>query len=629
MKIKLILFAFISTVFPILTFAKAELDYENVFQESFQMIQKIKTKSQIKGMPFITVGSDNFCDIRIGDSKIQDAIDTGIQEVRIASNDTYVENLLINDISVILKGGYADCTAATHDMQTTDVVLIDGIGDPDAPVIKIIGASQRNTLIFENLQLMNGTGTVSYPGGGLSAVGADAEISMNRVFINQNTSATFGGGLAVIIGNTDISMIDSLIFFNEAKTGGGISCIGVENSIVMSGFSGISLNQATATGGVGADGKGGGLYLTTGCQFSLSSGTRDSSFSDLRGIYANYAAAKGGGIYAETGAMVYLRGQEHCIEFNCIGDNINPVNVTDNVAGTAFTGIEGGGGIYATGTDTLVFITGGLMFRNSTGGNGGAIAITALANLIVKRLKSACWIKDKCNLFTGNLSGTNNGIGGAIYNDSATVDVSATYFEHNRADFGTAIFTLGNSSSTRIEGSVFTTNGDNSTGDYLDRFVIRSFDGASTEIVHSTLADNEADISVFGISAGAVSFKLHSSIVHDASSQLVLSSNPGGTVSIDCVMAHETTSISTGTRLLIADPQFIDRGDFFSDYHINSVTSPALDYCDNSIANIENRDVDYEIFGWDDPNVSNIFGPYDIGADETYENDIVFRNGFE
>ncbi|MCB1605031.1 MAG: hypothetical protein KDI59_10305 [Xanthomonadales bacterium] len=66
------------------------------------------------------------------------------------------------------------------------------------------------------------------------------------------------------------------------------------------------------------------------------------------------------------------------------------------------------------------------------------------------------------------------------------------------------------------------------------------------------------------------------------------------------------------------------------DFHIDSALSPAVDYCDNSKTGTLQQDIDYEIRGWDDPNVpGNVFGAFDVGADETYENDVIFRNGFE
>lgn len=174
---------------------------------------------------------------------------------------------------------------------------------------------------------------------------------------------------------------------------------------------------------------------------------------------------------------------------------------------------------------------------------------------------------------------------------------------------------------------MFDHNGSQALGDYSDQFVMQSSDGTTTEVLHSTFADNESTIAVFAISAGATAFSLLSSIVDDANVGDVLARNPGGNISIDCVIAHETSSLTAGTHLLVADPMFVDRNNL--DYHINPVTSIAVDFCNNNLAVPENKDVDHESFGWDDPNVANIFGPFDVSADEAYGNDVIFENGFD
>ena len=42
-----------------------------------------------------------------------------------------------------------------------------------------------------------------------------------------------------------------------------------------------------------------------------------------------------------------------------------------------------------------------------------------------------------------------------------------------------------------------------------------------------------------------------------------------------------------------------------------------------------NFDADNQPRGWDDYTLGNYEGPYDAGADETYANDIIFKQGFE
>ncbi len=587
--------------------------------------EALKSVNQIQGTPFLTVGGDNFCDFRFGTSRIQDAIDMGAPEIRIADNATYLENLVINDKSITLKGGYANCTDAIADIITLHSIDIDGSGA--ANVVRITGASQRNEVVLENLDLVNGMGSPAFPGGGVSAVGADVSLTLRNVDIVANNSSGLGGGVGVDSGDTDISIIGSLISSNQARTGGGISCVGENNSIVVDANGGLVSNVTTASGNLTADGQGGGVYLAGGCEFDFRSGLSGFSSFNFRGIHINRAKAEGGGIYAESGAKVYLRGYEYCVDSECDGNNQDSVSLIANSADRDSTGSFNGGAIFATGADTLVFISSGYILNNDASGNGGGIAVIDGAELIVKRLNKACWDQVRCNLFAENKSGTNNGYGGAIFNDNAQLDISATYFEQNRADFGTAIFTTGNTADTRVEGSVFDHNGNDGLGDYLDHYVILSNDGTSTEVLHSTFADNESTLSVFGISTVATAFSLLSTIVDDANVGDVLSPNPGGIISIDCVIAHETGSLTGGTHLVVADPMFVDRNNL--DYHINPVTSIAVDFCNNNLAMPENKDVDHESFGWDDPNVANIFGPFDVGADEAYGNDVIFENGFD
>lgn len=397
-----------------------------------------KSVNQTKGAPFVTVGGDNFCDFRFGTSRIQDAIDAGVEEIRIASNATYVENLVINDKSNTLKGGYANCTDAIADIITIHSVEIDGSGAV-ANVIRVTGASQRHAVVLENLKLVNGTGSPTYPGGGMSVVDADVSLMLRNVDIMANNSSGLGGGVGVDSGDADISIIGSLISGNAAKTGGGISCVGENNSIVIDANGGLVSNITTASGNATADGQGGGAYLAGGCEFDFRSGLAGFSSFNFRGVHINRAKAEGGGIYAASGAKVFLRGYEYCIESDCDGNNTSAVSLIANSADRDGVGFFNGGAIYATGADTLVFISSGYILNNDASGNGGGIAVMDGAELMVKRLLKACWDPDRCNLFSENKSSTNNGSGGAIYNENAHVDISATYFELNRADFGTAI----------------------------------------------------------------------------------------------------------------------------------------------------------------------------------------------
>jgi hypothetical protein len=263
--------------------------------------------------------------------------------------------------------------------------------------------------------------------------------------------------------------------------------------------------------------------------------------------------------------------------------------------------------------------------------HGGAISVHGGAALIVDRVAKNCWnshIDDKCNLFDANLSAPTIGFGGAIHNDNSQIEVKRSYFENNRANLGTAIYSIGSSAVSVIVSSVFNDNGNNGIGVYSDTYVLRANDGAQYLINYSTFADNNAEESVFGISSSQNSFmSLNQSIVHDSSSGNVLNAS-FGTANFDCVLVHEINSIA-GTQLFVDDPQFIDRNN--GNLHIDAAISPAVDLCIDS--GNGPLDIDTDARGWDDPAVvnqgNNPNARYDAGADETYANDIIFESGFE
>ncbi|MBL4774380.1 MAG: hypothetical protein JKX98_12620, partial [Alcanivoracaceae bacterium] len=420
-----------------------------------------------------------------------------------------------------------------------------------------------------------------------------------------------GGGIFVSQSNADIKMVDTIITKNSAPQAGGIYCNGSGASIVMSGNSGLSQNTTT--------GKGGGAYITGGCEFTMYSGIANPTAFTTVGISANIADEEGGGIYADSGGKIVLNGHKDCSQ-TCIGDNSNPVSVNNNKSNSGLSSGERGGGIYITGSSTTAKLY-AVLFSENLSPNGGAIYVNDFANLTVERLSQDCWDSVKCNYFHDNLSFAT---GGAIQNDQGFINISSTYFEENKGSSGSVLYAFGNNSHNVFEGCVF--NNNNSQGN-SDDFVIRAAVSASVEVSHSTFADNFiTNTSVFGITADS-ELKLFSSIIHDLDGD-VLDTNPGNVVS-DCLMVHEAFSLSgiTSTNLFLDDPEFVDRNN--RNYHLNINTSPAIDRCDDSMANLQFKDIDFDDRGIDDVNVNNFNGPYDLGADEAVINDIIFKNGFE
>ena len=592
-------------------------------KEGQLLVQSLKQASLKKGVTVVTVGADINCDYRVGTTKIQDAINSGAGEIRIAMNDTYNENLLIDDRSTSLRGGFADCTEATNNNQTVDYTEISGVDLAGAPVVLIQGSTQRNTIAVENITLTNGTSGF-FVGGGISTASADAQINLTRTNINGNTGF-YGGGISVLSGNTDISAFDVRIESNTADVGGGLYCSGNEASFFMDGTSAISINSAVGVGAV-PSGQGGGVYLSEGCSFTNYSGNAP-GFFNTGGIAFNQATAQGGGIYADTGASATLFGHQFCFFF-CSGNNDFAVPLLANRSDSDATGDEDGGGAFITGADTVLNIYAGEISFNISGeagtsGDGAGIHVADTAEFTSGRLFKDCWDQDRCNVFSYNTAGHTNGNGAAIYNDGGSVDVFLSYFEFNRGTHGLGVFSIG-TATNRLEGNIFNNNGDSGADGQADLSLFWSNGAGSTmDIMHNTIADNNVVNNIFDIGDSSGDINVLSSIVHE--SVEILSTTTATTV-FDCVIAHETTSIS-GFLVIADDPEFVDRAN--GDYHLDINLSPAVDYCDNFniFLDIQHKDIDFEDRGFDDPRAGLPNRPFDIGADEA--SDIIFKHDFD
>ncbi|MFK8012241.1 MAG: hypothetical protein AB8B80_09390 [Marinicellaceae bacterium] len=580
---------------------------------------KKMNKNQSQQGSFVVVGGDpNGCHF----SNIQDAIDAakngGETEIRIATNKIYTENLAIDDFSVSLIGGYDDCLDAGLPFgPSSDYAEVYG-SDDSLPVLIIFGNSERHNIEIKNMKF-TGDGISSTLDGGIRLTNANAHVKIDNTRINFN-SAVVGGGLSIIGGNADVELTSTLIDFNTAQVGGGgIYCAGHQASIVLGKQSSVDTNTSTFD----ASSIGGGVYVNSGCNLIL--------FSSK--VKKNNASFNGGGIYASGGAEVTMIGYEVCSDVNCFGDNLNPVQLSENNANHNSSTQGEGGAIYATGVDTVVTIAEAIIEGNSAY-NGGAISASFGADLFLQAPSEHC-IKllgtqsRRCNLFRSN-SADNSG--GAIYNNGALMEVSQFTFERNRANFGIAIYAINDDSYVGVTASNFIRNGDggeiNGDGEFLDFYVIRAADSI-IELNHTTFAENEAVDAVFGVATTPNShLNVVNSIIYDALSGPVLNNGAGSTF-FKCIVAHESDSI-TGSEIIVADPMFRDIE--IGDFHINAQLSPAVDMCQDISGN-GFIDIDTQTGGFDDPSRPNFNNNpdnrFDAGSDETYDNDMIFEDGFD
>ena len=592
----------------------------------WQSLQQVTEQIQNHGPDdFVTVGGngDAACDYNLGSERIQEAIDSGAAEVRVADNHSYQENLILGDASVIVRGGFTDCAAANSNQQDLTVfTVIDG-STAALPVVSINNSVDRHLIRLENLGITDGTASGVF-GGGISLELANVELQLVRVIVTDN-SAQLGGGIGIDAGvgqnNQDTVLVGQDVFVqtNDANiAGGGIYCAFAEH-MVFFGISAIVGNTAR---------EGAGVYARNGCEMSMYAEPLPGQFISFAGIIGNAAEEEGGGTYLSQGADLYLFGQRMCADGVCLGDPQVPLLVWMNASDSDASGAENGGAIYMAdgGFDKDFFANGTIFEDNTAGGNGGAAYVASNSTFTIARSQGACWHAERCNYFLANTSGPAVGFGGAIYNAGAEVDISNTYFEENRADFGTAVFTTDGAASTRIEGGVFNDNGDNGSGVFSDNYVLHVTLGGKLSVMHSTFVDNDAEIAVMHVDpALSGTLDLQSSIVHDPTSGPVLSPISFNST-VRCVMAHESASM-TGELITVADPVFIDR--LAGDFRLDAQNSPAVDYCDNTTVDIQNTDIDLQLRGWDDPDRVNNAGPFDLGANETYANDIIFKDGLE
>ena len=278
----------------------------------------------------------------------------------------------------------------------------------------------------------------------------------------------------------------------------------------------------------------------------------------------------------------------------------------------------------------------GVLINNNHADQHGGGLMSNTANIELQRDNAGCWDSVRCNFFQGNEAKNSEGddsYGGALYLSGSNSIINNTFFEDNRADYGVAISLR--TGITNISGSVLNNNGNSGQGGLVDNYVISLQDSPEITIEHATITDNKATTAVLGrLDFTNMTLNIYSSIIHDVNSGTLFDGNTGFMASdLDCIIAHDLVFLNTmiATNTLNENPQFVNSAQ--RDYHLNSILSPAVDFCvlHNTLGDI--RDMDGQLRGWDDNLVGNNQGNslmvYDAGADETYDNDIIFANDFE
>jgi len=541
---------------------------------------------------------------------IQQALNAGASEIRVLNNQDFVENLEINQ-SVDIMGGYVSCLAASVNFPRTNNTVISGSAQLGPAVIEVY-STNNPTINLHNLTLQDATDTIFWANGGhgLSIGSSNGFIQLFNTVISEN-DGELGGGIYVgnTLGNLSLILHDSQVENNVASNkGGGIYCAGnalsAGNALIrISGDSKINGNQALYGGGIAAQ---------NGCKLTIDSGHISLG---TRGVNHNYATNNGGGIYLDSGAHVSLQGNVYGL-FGIFGNNTAPVTVRGNSAG------QNGGGIYAINSSSVDVVDGFIYANNAQLERGGAVYLGASigpqpVTFNMTSSTGTCWRSGECSILSGNKAD----LGGALYSvDGAEVDIENTTIKFNRANFGTAFY-IHNSGSFNLSGSYIYRNGGDDI-DYTDKYVIRGFGPVDMSLIHNTIVKNDFinnSFAVIGIYSSSLTLK--NSIIRNSGTTVFNDGNTSVTTDFNCLILNENNSLP-GT---VFDPEFVDPVNH--DFHL-SANSQAMDFCQNE--HVSMLDTDGDTRGWDDPSIVNAPGmTFDPGADESYANDIIFKNSFQ
>jgi len=468
-----------------LTFAEARHMQDRTITASIRFTEPFQNTVYITCRRFIALKTVRLTD-PAGVEKdiyenIQDAINAAddrdiVQIGAKPGGEPYFENIVIEDKSVDIRGGYdiLDWDAGQHYNDPNFQTIIDGQSLGSVITINFTaGGAVGLTSTIDGVTIRNGRDD---KGGGISANAHanNSYIVISNNTITENEATSEGGGIyASATNSSTIDILNNIITGNEAtENGGGIfadtdgvgSSINILNNTITgnqalqdgggvcasagnSSFIDISNNTIT---GNEATGSGGGIFADTdgvGSSINISNNTITGNESDI-----------GGGIYASATNSSTIDILSNIITGNsarqgggidAIASNASAIEITDNVI-TGNTADSRGGGIYANASDSSsIIISNNTITENIVGaegviiyyysGQGGGIWAGAITNSSVSILN---------NIITGNEAGEGGGVFVGVSGLGSSSTVSNNILAENSADRGGGIWSFADNQAT-------------------------------------------------------------------------------------------------------------------------------------------------------------------------------------
>ncbi len=539
----------------------------------------------------VSVGPGNNCEF----ASLQQAINVLASSpddahiIRLQTGNLLVPNgVLINNLgatNIFFSGGHSNCSDPLPTPGQVSVLDASGGSDGTAITILVDARATRQEVFFDDVTITGGsseTGPFANPeGGGIEARG-HVHVHLRQGTVVENNAS--GRGAGVYLNGASFTLRAQLtieggaqVALNDAITwGGGVYCHSAAD---------VMLNDGQVSSNIAMEG--GGVYLNNDCGlFSVI--PEGASFT---GLIANQAP---------NGAAVRL---------NANGVNNDPLVLFGNSANPFHILGSQGTAVAATNNGAQQL---NLLFINNIFAGNDSLTIGA-ANLPAFGFDISITSLGICSYSFLGIPGCSgfyqNGdvsVFALIDSERGPVTVRGTRFEDNEANFW-----LIRGNGVEMDTVIATNN----TVARPDQPIITS--NAPGELLFSTVVNNSAAL-VFGTSS-QVDFT--GSILWQSGR-----ATGAGTTAVTngCLIASDATGLPGGT--IVTDPQL--QGDFSLGRN-----SPALDVCQSTFE-ASDRDMNFNLRGVDQPAVTDLFGPYDLGAFERVDilpplQEILFVDGFE